>query len=104
MQIRTVASHVALLILLAAAPSQAVDVSVEIFAGGQSVAVFDASDLGCTDTSAITATCSMTGLTAGDLTIDSILLNLDTDPVVNADALVTNAGAANNFTMIVTLP
>ena len=104
---RHVATRLALLvgfIFVTAAPSRAVEITLDVLAGGQSAGSLNAQQLGCTDTGAATATCSAQDLTLGDLLITSLNLNLDTDPAVNGVIAVQNIGlGTQQLTMTVTL-
>lgn len=93
------------LVAFTAAPSRAVEITLDVLVGGVSVGSLDATQLGCTDTGPITATCSAANITLGDLLIESLNFNLDTDPIVNAVIAVQNlAFVTQQFTLIVTLP
>jgi len=102
------ATRVALLIglvVFTAAPSRAVEITLDVLVNGLSVGSLNAAQLGCTDTGPITATCSAQNITLGDLLITSVNLNLDTDPIVNAVIAVQNlAFVTQQFTLTVTLP
>lgn len=92
------------LIVLAAAPSRAVQFTLDVLAGGQPVGSLSAEQLGCVDTSAVTASCSAQNLTVGDLQITSLNLNLDSDPVVSGVVAVQNLAATSmQFSMAFTL-
>jgi hypothetical protein len=92
------------IMVVTAAPSRAVDLTLDVFAGGQPAGSLNASQLGCSDTGATTAHCSAQNLTLGDLLITNLSLNLDTDPSVNGVIAVQNiAFATQQFTMTVTL-
>jgi hypothetical protein len=97
------------LVALLALPARAVPVSLEITIddeqGNVSVGSLDQSQLGCTDTSAVTATCNATNLAVGGLGITSLNLNLDTDPSIGSVIAVQNLTAATQrFTLTVILP
>lgn len=104
----TAAMRVALLIglvVLTATPSRAVQVTLDVLENDVAAGSLDAGQLGCTDTSAVTATCSASNLTVGGLLITSLNLNLDTDPAVSSVIAVQNLTAATQrFTLVVTLP
>jgi PEP-CTERM motif len=94
------------LVVLAAAPSRAVQFTLDVLVGGESVGSLDAGQLGCTDTdvTAGTAHCSAQNLTLGDLQITSLNLSLDSDPIVNGVVAVQNlAATAQSFSMTFTL-
>ena len=110
MQIRTsVATRSALLLslmLIAPATSRAIPVTLDVYVGGSLVESFDQDELGCSDTSAITATCLPSGdLVAGSARLSGIFLDLDTDPAITNIIAVQNlALTPQQFTIIVTLP
>jgi len=102
------ATRVALLaglIALAAAPSRAVQFTLDVLADGQAVGSFDATQLGCTDNpDGVTAHCSASGLAAGSLGITSLNINLDSDPSINGVVAVqNNAAVTAQYTMIFSL-
>src|SRR5262245_16082996 len=107
MQIGWHATRLALLIgfvVLTATPSRAVDLTLDIFTGGQPTGSLGTQQLGCSDTGATTAHCSAQNFTVGDLLISNLDLNLDTDPAVNAVIAVRNmAAGTQQFTLTVTL-
>jgi hypothetical protein len=108
--------RIALLIglgVFGAAPSQAVPVTLQVFQDDALVGTFDETGLNCSDViPGLTAACSATGLSAGDLGITSLNLSLDVDPSVNSVIAVQNnspydpldSTATTRFTVVVTLP
>src|SRR5262245_27404476 len=102
-----VATRLALLIGIVAStatPSRAVDLTLDVFAGGQAAGSLDAAQLGCSDTGGTTAHCSAQNLTVGDLLITNVNLNLDTDPAVNGViAVQNNSAGTQQFTLTTTL-
>src|SRR5262245_61596789 len=102
-----VAARLALVVgffVLTATPARAVDITLDVFAGGHSAGSLNASQLGCSDTAATTAHCSVQNLMVGDLLISSLNLNLDTDPAVNAVIAVQNmAAGTQQFQLTITL-
>jgi hypothetical protein len=98
------------LALLAAAPAQAIPLTLDIYADGVLLETVDETDLGCVDTGPDTATCHATDLAYSNesyvaLTIDEISLDLDSDPVVTGTTSVSNAQAfTQQFTLVFTLP
>ncbi len=104
----TAAKRVALLIglvVLTAIPSHAIPVTLEVLVDDVSAGILDETQLGCVDTSAVTASCSASEITVGGLKLLSVTLTLDNDPVVNSVIAVQNLTAATQrFTLVVTLP
>jgi hypothetical protein len=93
------------LVAFAALPAQAVPVSLLVEIDGEPAQTLDESQLGCSDTSAVTATCNAANLTVGGLGITIINLNLDTDPAVNSAIAVQNlTNATQRYTLTVVLP
>src|SRR5262245_24416725 len=92
------------IMVVTAAPSRAVDITLDVFQNGQSAGSLNASQLGCGGTGATTAHCSAQNVTVGDLLIQNLNLNLNTDPSVNAVIAVQNmAAGTQQFTLTVTL-
>ena len=92
-------------LLVVAAPSQAIQFTLDVSVGGVSAGSLDAGQLGCVDGASFTATCSAQNLTVGDLLITNLDLFLDSDPVVSGEVAVQNIGfVTNQFTLIFTLP
>jgi hypothetical protein len=100
---------------VATAPAQAVPFTLEIYAGEEVgpvtlLEIVDNLDLGCTDTGPNTTECSATDLAYSNdqyvaLRIDSIQLNLDSDPLVSGNIAVSNEqGFTQRFTFIFNLP
>src|SRR5262245_12818835 len=103
-----VATRLALLtgiVVSTATPSRAVDITLDVFAGGVSAGSLNAAQLGCVDNAdGITAHCAKTNFAVGDLLITSLDLNLDTDPAVNGVVAVeNNAAVTQQFTLTFTL-
>src|SRR5262245_55975926 len=93
------------IMVVTAAPSRAVDVTLDIFQNGQSAGSLNASQLGCSDTGATSAHCSAQNLAVGDVLIQNLNFNLNTDPVVNAVIAVQNMAAlTQQITLTITLP
>ena len=112
MQIGSSAARAALVLgslVLAAAPSQAVDFTLDVFAGGVQVgSTLNAAALGCIDTGTDTASCTGQDITlalgGGNVSID-LDLSIDNDPVVSGGVAVENNTPGNQiFTLIFTLP
>jgi len=92
------------LVVVAAAPARAVEITLDVLVGGESAGSLNASQLGCSDTGGTTAHCSAQNVSVGDLLITNLNLNLDTDPSVNGViAVQNNALGTQQFTMTVTL-
>lgn len=100
------------LVLLATAPAQAaVELRLQILADGVQIGDVDQSHLGCVDNpDGVSAVCSANNLEySGDyplLNIDTINLEIDSDPTVSGSMSVTNLDTINTqlFTFIFTLP
>jgi MYXO-CTERM domain-containing protein len=101
--------------VVAAAPAYAVPFTLSIYAGevGQPVTLLetvDNADLGCTNTGTFTTHCAATDLSYSNasytaLSIDSIDLSLDSDPLVSGNIAVTNQQSfTQRFTFVFTLP
>jgi len=96
--------------LLVTTPAQAVQLSLQIFADGVLIGDVDETHLGCVDNpDGVTAVCQVTDLAYGGeyplLNIDSLDLELDTDPVVTGTTVVTNLfSVTQQFTLLFTLP
>ena len=91
------------IMVVTAAPSRAVDITLDVFQGGQTTSL-SGSQIGCSDTGATTAHCSAQNLTVGDLLIQNLNFNLNTDPSVNAVIAVQNlAAGTQQFQLTVTL-
>ena len=98
-----------LIVLAAAAPSRAVQFTLDVGINGSAVDSLSAAELGCADTGANTAHCNVSDLTVGDpltgLKITSLDINLDNDPSVNGVVAVQNlALGTQQFTLTFTLP
>src|SRR5215510_10814491 len=92
------------IMVVTAAPSRAVDITLDVFQGGQFQGSLNASQLGCSSTGATTSHCSGQDITLGDLKITSLNMNLNTDASVNAVIAVQNMAAlTQQFTLTVTL-
>jgi hypothetical protein len=108
MQIGTrVAMRLALLasLLFVAAPSQAIQFTLDVSVNGVAAGSLNAGQLGCVDGANFTATCSAQNVPVGDLLITNLDLFLDSDPVVSGEVAVENVGlVTNQFTLIFTLP
>ena len=108
MQIGTsVGTRLALLasLLFFAAPSQAIQFTLDVSVGGVSAGSLNATQLGCVDGANFTATCTAQNVAVGDLLITNLDLFLDSDPVVSGEVAVQNIGlVTNQFTLIFTLP
>jgi MYXO-CTERM domain-containing protein len=95
---------------MATAPAQAVPFTLGIYADGVLLETVDNSDLGCTDTGTYTTSCSATDLAYSNgsytaLRINSIELDLDSDPLVDGNIAVSNEQAfTQRFTFIFNLP
>jgi len=95
---------------MATAPAQAVPFTLGIYADGILLETVDNSDLGCTDTGTFTTSCSATDLAYSNgsytaLRINSIDLDLDSDPLVSGNIAVSNEQAfTQRFTFIFNLP
>jgi hypothetical protein len=98
------------LAVVASAPAHAVPFSLEIYADGALLETVDNADLGCTDTGPFTTQCAATDLQYSTenytaLSIDSITLSLDSDPLVDGNIAVSNQqGFTQRFTFIFNLP
>jgi len=96
--------------MMAAVPAQAVPFTLDIYADGTLLETVDNSDLGCTDTGTFTTECSATDLAYSNgsytaLRINSIDLQLDSDPLVDGNIAVSNEqGFTQRFTFVFTLP
>jgi hypothetical protein len=105
---RHAATRFALLMVLvlgAAGAAQALPVTLQVFSNGTQVGSFDETTLGCTETSAVTASCQVGNLTLAGVTLSNVLLSLDSDPVVSAEIAVQNLfSAPQQITLLVTLP
>jgi hypothetical protein len=88
-----------------AGSASALDVTLQIFENGASLATLDQTSLGCTGQGA-TANCQGTGLTKGDLSLDSWNMHFDNEPVISGTTVMTNmsTSASQQFTLIFTLP
>jgi len=92
------------LFVVTAAPSRAVEITLDVLAGGRYAGSLDATQLGCKDTGATTASCSAKNLALGDLGITSLDLSLDTDPSVNGViAVQNNSAGTQQFSLTITL-
>ena len=92
------------IMVVTAAPSRAVDLTLDVFQNGQSSGSLNASQLGCSGTGATSSHCSAQNVSVGDLLIQNLNLNLDTDPSVNGVIAVQNmAAGTQQFTLTVTL-
>jgi hypothetical protein len=107
------ATRVALLIGLvafAAAPSRAIPFTLEVIqtdpdTQASSSYSFDETALGCSDTGANSASCSISGLAAGDASISLFDLQIDNDPIISGVVAVDNTSAVTQlYTFIFTLP
>ncbi len=98
------------LILLGASASQAIPLSLQIFADGVLIGDVDQTRLGCVDNpDGVSASCQVQDLVYGSeyplLNIDSIDLLIDSDPVVTGTTGVTNLfSTAQQITLLFTLP
>jgi hypothetical protein len=91
------------LIAFTAVPCRSVEFTLDVYEGGTLVGSRNASQLGCSDTGAVTASCTQT-LTVGNLGISLDNLQLDTDPSINGVVAVqNNAAVTAQFTMIFSL-
>ena len=96
-------------LVFAAAPSQAVDFTLDVLVGGVQVgSTLNAGDLGCVDTGTDTASCTGQDITlalpGGNMVID-LDLSVDNDPVVSGGVAVeNNTPGLQQFTLIFTLP
>jgi MYXO-CTERM domain-containing protein len=96
--------------VMATAPAQAVPFTLDIYADGTLLETVDNSDLGCTDTGTFTTSCSATDLAYSNanytaLRINSIELDLDSDPLVDGNIALSNEqGFTQRFTLVFTLP
>jgi hypothetical protein len=96
-------------LLMATAPAHAVPFTLEIYADNLLLETVDNGDLGCSDAGTHTS-CSATDLAYSNgsytaLRIDSIQLELDTDPIVDGNIAVSNEqGFTQRFTFIFNLP
>jgi hypothetical protein len=89
---------------LSAAPSQAVQFTLDVSVGGVSAGSLNATQLGCVDGPGFTASCTAQNITLGELLITNLDLSLDSDPVVSGEVAVQNIGlGTNQFTLIFTL-
>jgi hypothetical protein len=97
------------LVVLAAAPSRAVDFTLDVLVGGVQVGTtLNATQLGCVDTGTDTASCNGQDITlaipGGNVSID-LGLSIDNDPVVaGLTAVQNNSPGTQQFTLIFTLP
>jgi hypothetical protein len=95
---------------MASAPALAVPFTLSIYADGTLLETVDNSDLGCTDTGAFTTSCAATDLSYSNesytaLSIDSIQLELDSDPLVDGNIAVSNQQPfTQRFTFVFNLP
>ena len=91
------------------APAQAVPFTLGIYADGTLLETVDNSDLGCTDSGTSTS-CSATDLAYSNgsytaLRINSIQLDLDSDPIVSGNIALSNEqGFTQRFTLVFNLP
>jgi PEP-CTERM motif-containing protein len=104
----TAATRAALLVgslVFAAAPSQAVDFTLDVLVNGvQAGSTLNAADLGCQDTGANTATCNGQGISVGGASIN-LDLSIDNDPTISGGVAVeNNTGSTQQFTLIFSLP
>ena len=93
-------------------PSQAIPVTLQVFADGVEIGNVGETELGCVETvPGQQSVCNATGLTYGDgyeqFSIDSLSMTIDNDPIVTGTWAVTNTDFLNptqHFTMVFTLP
>ncbi len=87
---------------LAAGPAAAVSFTLKVTQAGSYQGTFDETDLGCGNGN--TANCAGGGVMAGDLSLDSWSVLVDSDPVVSGTVAVTNTATTDQqFTLVFTL-
>ena len=103
---RTAVSFAALAALsLSSLTAHAVAVQLDVSINGALPVSLNEGNLGCADTSAVTAICEGSGAVVGALTLNSWALSLDTDPVITAIVAVTNNSlVTQQYTLLFTLP
>ena len=98
------------LTLLASAPALAIPVTLEVFADGVSIGTANETSLGCVDNpDGVSAHCYVADLPYGVeyplVNIDTLELDLDSDPVVTGTTAITNTfSTTQHITLLFTLP